>query len=305
MIDLIDEDGKKVVIDLTDEDNDGDNTTAASTDHSPKTGRKRKAADGDVEVKIGAIAADHKRPRLAERSDQVADRDTASEDNGRKKNVTFAGEDTIYYFPSEDEEQASDHSVFAASRPSLPDFPDPVENDEEGMFMPDFVKSKPKRRVSTMKKHFMVERRLRRLRGIRKRQVLEQIHAPELLKTAFLSQTSQGTPGSGVASINDGNDKTADNDASSAQKEKSGVSQRPEQSSVKVKGLQATVRQRSHGKASETSKTKAPASSSKGPGKAGSAPSKLTSAQLSRKIESINAKKRELSQISKNKHKTA
>ena len=109
--------------------------------------------------------------------------------------------------------------MFAASQPSLPDSPDPVEDDGESMVMPDFIESKPKKRVSTMKKHFMVERRLRRLRGIRMRQVLEQIDAPELLKTAFLSQTSQGTPGSGVASTNDGNDKTADNDASSTQKE--------------------------------------------------------------------------------------
>jgi len=223
-----DEDDKKIVIDLTNEDNDGDSTTAASTDHSPKTGKKRKAADGDVEVKTGATAADHKRPRLPGRSDQAADRDTESEDNDRKKNATFAGEDTIYYFPSEDEEQTSDHSVFAASQPSLPNSPDPVEDDEESIFMPDFVESKPKRRVSTMKENFMVERRLRRLRGIRMRQVLEQIDAPELLKTAFLSQTCQGTPGSGVSSTNDGNDKTADNDASSTQKKKSSVSQRPE-----------------------------------------------------------------------------
>lgn len=71
------------------------------------------------------------------------------------------------------------------------------------------------------------------------------------------------------------------------------------------KMLQATGRQRSHGKASKSSKTKTPASSNKGPGEAGSAPSKLTSAQLSRKIESINARKRELSQIPKNKHKMA
>lgn len=85
VIDLTDEDGKKIVIDLTNEDNDGDNTTAASTDHSPKIGRKRKAADGDVEVKTGATAADHKRPRLAGRSDQVADRDTASEDAAGRK----------------------------------------------------------------------------------------------------------------------------------------------------------------------------------------------------------------------------
>lgn len=97
------------------------------------------------------------------------------------------------------------------------------------------------------------------------RQVLEQIDATELLKNAFLSQTSQGTPGSGVSTTNDGNDKTADNDASSTQEKESGVLQYPEQASMKGKELQASVRQRSHGKASEASKTKTPASGIKGP----------------------------------------
>lgn len=111
----------------------------------------------------------------------------------------------------------------------------------------------------------MAERRLRRLRGIRMRQVLEQIDATELLKNAFLSQTSQGTPGSGVSTTNDGDDKTADNDASSTQEKESGVLQYPEQASMKGRELQASIRQRSHGKASEASKTKTPASGIKGP----------------------------------------
>lgn len=193
VVDLNDEDDEKIAMDLTKEDDDGDNTLKASAGLSPKTGEKRKANDGSDEVKSGATAAIHKRPRLADEepvplasaslsstslnqqenrglthtssnedeieavphhlSDQAADRGTVSQDHGRKKkNVPFAQEDTIYYFPSQDREQAPDHLVFAADRPSSLDSLEPVGDDDDSLFMPDFLESKPKRRVSTIKK---------------------------------------------------------------------------------------------------------------------------------------------------------
>ena len=74
---------------------------------------------------------------------------------------------------------------------------------------------------------------------------------------------------------------------------------------MKAKGLQATVHQRSHGKASESSKTKTPASSIEAPGMPGSALSKPTSAPSNGRREWFKEKSQKYAQDSAKKPKMA